>query len=174
MVFLEFCMSQQPILCSRVFKIKRNDCGCWCCRLWRGITRRLCLSVCLKTYYTFRIRPPHPHKHSHSSLHIMHSIHASERCRDSGSSGFLISPSVSHLFEALSEGQNIYTQMKKPLLICFSTLFLPIPFHQGSIFLSLYYWRLMRLSGYTCALRKIPLLSLKLYYSAQGHDSQCF
>lgn len=118
--------------------------------------------------------PHYPHTHSHSSLHITHSVHASERCRDSGSSGFLISPSVSHLFEALSEGQNIYTQMKKLLLICFSTLFLPIPFHQGSIFLSLYYWRLMRLSGYTCALRKIPLLSLKLYYSAQGHDRQCF
>lgn len=118
--------------------------------------------------------PTHTPSHSHSSLHIMHSIHSSERCRDSGSSGFLISPSVSRLFEALTEGQNIYTQMKKPLLICFSTLFLPIPFHQGSIFLSLYRGRLMRLSGYTCALRKIPLLSLKLYYSAQGHDSQCF
>lgn len=68
MVFLEFCMSQQPILCSRVFKIKRNDCGCWCCRLWRGITRRLCLSVCLKTYYTFRITPPLPPTHTHIHL----------------------------------------------------------------------------------------------------------
>lgn len=67
-----------------------------------------------------------------------------------------------------------YTQTKKPLLICFSTSCLAIPFHQDSIFLSLCCRRLMRLSGHTCALRKIPLLSLKLYNSAQGHDSQCF
>lgn len=41
-----------------------------------------------------------------TSLNITYSFQARVGCRDSGSSGFLISPSVLHLFEALSEGQN--------------------------------------------------------------------
>lgn len=92
-----------------------------------------------------------------------------------GHRDFWFPPRCRVLFEAPSEGQNqIHPNEKKPLFVCFSTSCLPIPFHQESIFLSLCCQRLMRLSGHTCALRKIPLLSLKLYYSAQGHDSQCF
>lgn len=157
-------------LCLREYEyINRNNCSGWCCGLWRGITCTLCL-IYRKMYYTFRIR----FSFSQSSLNIMYSFHVSIGCRDSGSSGFLISPSVLHLFEAVSEGQNHIHPNEKPLLICFSTSCLPIPFHQESIFLSLCCRGLMKLSGHTCALRKIPLLSLKLYYSAQGHDSQCF
>lgn len=77
-------------------KKKKHDCCCWSRPLWRGFTRALRLLACLKTYYTLL----------HSSLHIVYSEYASVGCRDSGSSGFLISPSVLYLSEALSEGQN--------------------------------------------------------------------
>lgn len=114
---------------SGVFKIKRNDCSCWCWRLWRGITRTLRLSVCLKMYYTFFFfflsPPPHP---SHSILNITYSFYASVRCRDSGSLGVLISPSVSHLFEALSEGQNQIHPNEKAIVDLFLHLVLPYSF----------------------------------------------
>lgn len=51
--------------------IKRNNCSCWCCRLWRGFTHTLCL-ICLKMYYTFRIR-----FFSQSFFYIMYSFRAS-------------------------------------------------------------------------------------------------
>lgn len=77
-------------------KVKKRDSGCWSCPLWTGFTRTHPLRACLKTYSP----------HLHSSLSIMYSEYASVRCRAPGSSGFLISPSVLYLSEALSEGQN--------------------------------------------------------------------
>lgn len=87
---------------------------------------------------------------------------------------FWFPPSEEFILKLCLKVKTKHTHTKKPLLICFSTSWLPIPFQQESIFLSLCCQGLMRLSGHTCALRKIPLLSVKLYYSAQGHDSQCF
>lgn len=62
---------------------------------------------------------------SQSSLNITYSFHASVRCRDSGSSGFLISPSVSYLFEALSEGQNQIHPNEKAIVDLFLHLVPP-------------------------------------------------
>lgn len=109
-----------------------------------------------------------------SSWNITYSFHASVGCRDSGSVGFLISPSVSHLFEALSEGQNQIHPNEKAIVDLFLHLVPPYSFSPRKHLSFFVLPGLMRLSGHTCALRKIPLLSLKLYYSAQGHNSQCF
>lgn len=116
--------------------------------------------------------------------HITHtSIHLCTSCIQSmpalgveiqGHLDFWFPPQSCIYLKLCLKVKTICAQMKKPLLIRFSTSCLPIPFHQESIFLSLCCQRLMRLSGYTCALRKIPLLSPKQYYSAQGHDRQSF
>lgn len=109
-----------------------------------------------------------------TSFNITYSFQARVGCRDSGSSDFWFPPRCCIYLKLCLKVKTKYTQTKKPLLICFSTLCLHIPFHQESSYLSLCCRGLMRLSEHTCALRKIPLLSLKLYYSAQGRDSQCF
>lgn len=69
-----------------------------------------------------------PHHLPYSSLYIMYSVYASVGCRDSGSSGFLISPSVSHLFEALSEGQNHIHPNEKAIVDLFLHLVPPYSF----------------------------------------------
>lgn len=106
-----------------------------------------------------------------SSLYITYVFNASAGCRDSGSVGFLIPPSVLHLFDALSEGQHQIHPNETPLLIHLVPPYSFSPRKHRSFFVLP---GLMRLSGHTCTLRNIPLLSLKLYYSAQGRDSQCF
>lgn len=123
-MYLWFSYMCAAFLSSRVLKIKSIDWGCWCCRLWRGITCTLRLSVFLKMYCTFRNRlfPPH------SSLNITYSFYASVGCRDSGPSGFLISPTVSHLFEAPSEGQNQIHPNEKAIVDLFLHLVLPYSF----------------------------------------------
>lgn len=77
------------------------------------------------TLFFFLSPPPHP---SHSILNITYSFYASVRCRDSGSLGVLISPSVSHLFEALSEGQNQIHPNEKAIVDLFLHLVLPYSF----------------------------------------------
>lgn len=97
-----------------------------------------------------------------------------QRRVDSGSVGFLISSSVSCLYEAPSEGQNKIHPNEKAIVDLFLHLAPPYfhsPRKHPSFFLPL---GLMRLSGHTCALGKIPLLALKQHYAAQGHGSQCF
>lgn len=96
----------------------KHYCGCWSRPLWRGFTRTLRLRACLKTYYT----------HLHSSLYIMYSEYASVGCRDSGSPGFLISPSVLYLSEALSEGQNHIRPNEKAIVDPFLHLVPPDSF----------------------------------------------
>lgn len=81
----------------------------------RGIARTLCLSVCLKMHYTLRIRFFFP-----SHLWTSH-----------------ITPRFRIYLKLCLKVRTKYIQTRKPLLICFSTSCLPIPFHQESIFLSL-------------------------------------
>lgn len=114
---LSYMHAAPPPAFDCIKKIK-YDCGCWSCPLWRGFTRTLRLRACLKTYYT----------RLHSSLYIMYSEYASVGCRDSGSCGFLISPSVLYLSEALSEGQNHISPNEKAIVDPFLHLVLPDSF----------------------------------------------
>lgn len=159
------------LLCSRVFKIKRNDCGCWCwcCWLWRGITRtlRLCLSENVLHFQNSELDPP-----PNSSLYIMYSIYASVGCRDSGSLGFLISPSVSHLFEALSEGQNHIHPNEKAIVDLFLHLVPPHSFSPRkhlSFFVLLEAYETIRV--HLCPKENSPALSKAVLFSTRPWQS---
>lgn len=76
---------------------KREDWGCWCCGFCgEALPTDLVSTFVWKCISDFSII--FQHQVFIPCYHVW--------CRDSGSSGFLISPSVLHLFEALPEGQN--------------------------------------------------------------------
>lgn len=159
-IIMHACSSSS---CIKKKKKKKYDCGCWSCPLWRGFTRTLRLGARLKTYY----------RRLHSSLYIMYSEFASVGCRDSGSCGFLISPSVLYLSEALSEGQNHIRPNEKAIVDPFLHLVPPDSFSPRKHLSLCAAGGLWDYQGTPVSWGKF-LLSLKLYYSAQGHDSQCF
>lgn len=88
-------------------------------------TSFLCLSENVLHPQNSTPPPPPP---PNSSLYIMCSIYASVGCRNSWSLGFLISPLVSHLFEALSEGQNHIHPNEKAIVDLFLHLLPPYSF----------------------------------------------
>lgn len=113
---------------------------------------------------------------SKNVFHIFQTSHIhskpAEVQRDSGSSGFLISSSV---VEAAPEGQSQILPNEGAIVDpCLHFCASPFLFTKEASFFLCAARGLMRLLEHTCALRKIPLLSVKLYYLAQGHDSQCF
>lgn len=88
---------------------------------------------------------------------------------------FWFPPQESRSFEAAPEGQNRFLPNEEAIVdrhmhFCAS----PFLFTEEASFVLCVPRGLMRLSEHTCARRKIPLLSVKLYYLAQGHASQCF
>lgn len=124
--------------------------------------------VCLKMYYTFRIQNWTPPPPPNSSLYIMYSIYASVGCRDSGSLGFLISPSVSHLFEALSEGQNHIHPNEKAIVDLFLHLVPPYSFSPRkhlSFFVLLEAYETIRV--HLCPKENSPALSKAVLFSTR-------
>lgn len=121
------------------------------------------------TLSEFRIGPPPP---PNSSLYIMYSIYASVGCRDSGSLGFLISPSVSHLFEALSEGQNHIHPNEKAIVDLFLHLVPPYSFSPRkhlSFFVLLEAYETIRV--HLCPKENSPALSKAVLFSTRPWQS---
>lgn len=108
----------------------------------------------------------------HSSLNISYSFCASVGCRDSGSSGFLISPSVSRLFEALSEGQNQIHPNEKAIVDLFLHLVPPYSFSPRkhlSFFVLLEAYE--TIGAHLCPEENSPALSKAVLFSTRPWQS---
>lgn len=108
----------------------------------------------------------------YSSLNITYSFYASVGCRDSGPSGFLISPTVSHLFEAPSEGQNQIHPNEKAIVDLFLHLVLPYSFSPRkhlSFFVLLEAYETIR--AHLCPEENSPALSKAVLFSTRPWQS---